>query len=745
MIRRSQLTTRRVLLLAGAAFAILVLIAAFFVTSHLQQTLASRLGAGGALPSVEIFAPEIPLRLGRRFERERFEAESQTRGWQVGRDFLTARGDECKRLGPQSPALDFAPEAQCYYIRDPGVLLSLDGAGFVGGLWRGDPLLPTTEFDLFPRLVTQIYDGQPILRQTVSLAEIPLACLEAVTAIEDREFLEHRGVSPTGTLRALLRNLRQRRWAEGGSTITQQLVKNFFLTPKKTLRRKLEEQALALLLEGQLSKDQILELYLNVIYMGQSGPFQVRGFGSAAQYYFGKPVGQLELEDCALLAALINNPGRYNPVSHAESARARRELVLAKMDTLGMIGVAEKTRALAAPLPASKLDAHRISAPYYALAVQKEFGLAAPDIEGSVKLSTALDRDVQTQISMSIERTLPLIEKRIRHPGHSPLQTAVVTIDLQSNHVIGLVGGRDYKQTQFNRVVDSRRQIGSIIKPFVYYPAFKTGNALSSVSDAPFEWKTGRQTWRPRNFEKEFKGDVPYFYALAESLNVPAARVGQMVGLKEIRATLNNSGLEESAPLVPALTLGALELTPLSVAQLYSTLGRMGRGERVHALVGASVESQGAPDHPLILNAPDEHLRLDPPLVAQVIGMMEQTFALGTARSATAQGLQGEYAGKTGTTSDTKDAWFAGFDGRLLTVVWVGYDDNEPMGLTGAGAALPIWTDIMKRLQSIYAPQPFVLPEGVERRAVSREDILKDFPAVGALPESLNLIFAKSL
>ncbi|NJL25805.1 MAG: transglycosylase domain-containing protein [Calothrix sp. SM1_5_4] len=227
------------------------------------------------------------------------------------------------------------PQRDCFWLREPALVVTWDAGNWIQEVWTGTPLAPTASFPLFPRLITQFYDGHPILQQNTSLSEVPLACLQAVTAIEDRDFLEHRGVSLTGTLRAVVRNLRAGRFAEGGSTITQQLVKNFFLNARKTIRRKLEEQGLAILLESQLNKDQIFEMYLNVIYMGQSGPYQVRGFGSASQYYFERPISQLNLAQCALLAALINSPGRYSPFEHPEQAKARREKVLNKMTEAG--------------------------------------------------------------------------------------------------------------------------------------------------------------------------------------------------------------------------------------------------------------------------------------------------------------------------------------------------------------------------------------------------------------------------
>jgi penicillin-binding protein 1B len=728
--------SRRTQILLLALVAVLALTAgAVLVGVSAQHKISQRLEKGWVLPPLELYSQGFPLSPGRHISAAALESEVRAHGLTPDRDFTLGPVDACARL----TGLSFKDTSQsCLYLKNPALVVAWDEHEWITELWTGAPLAPTTTYSLFPRLITQFYDGQPILQQNTPLSEIPLACLQGVTAIEDPHFLEHKGVSFIGTLRAVARNLRNLKYSEGGSTITQQLVKNFFLTPKKTIRRKLEEQVLAIMLEAQLSKDQIFEMYLNVIYMGQSGPFQVRGFGSAAPFYFDKPVAQLNLPECALLAAIVNSPGRFSPFEHADNARTRRDKVLHKMNELSMIDDNELTLALSAPLPHAPDKNKRINAPYYVMSALKEFQSWGVDSEEGARLYTALDPDVQAQIADSAARLLPEVEKRIKKPSKQPLQVAVMTVDLLNSQILGLVGGRDYRTTQYNRATDSRRQIGSVVKPFVYWPALKDNSPLTAVVDEPFEWKVGKQVWKPKNYEKGNEGPVPYFYALAESLNVPAAKVGQLVGLDKVADTIRKSGIRTEVPVLPSLTLGAFELSLSEVAQGYSTLARMGHGDDLHTLLRA----EDTAGNVIFTRQPSTELELDPVVTGVLIGMMEQTFSVGTARAARAWGLEGPYAGKTGTTSDTKDAWFAGFNGRLLSVVWVGYDDNTVMGLTGAGAALPIWVDLSKKLQSIYKPEDFHWPPGVERRPVPREELLKQFPALKNLPEQLELTFA---
>lgn len=728
----------RKILFAALGTTLVVGAACFLTVSSLRTKMTKRLEQGGILPPLELFSQGFALVPGRRIPLAAIQEEMSRRGLQPERDFYLGGAATCA----EAAQLELAPTAtHCLMLKrepDGPAVITWNDEGWIQDIFFGQPWVQSASLSLFPRLITQFFDGQPILQQDTPLGDIPLECLQAVTAIEDKDFLEHSGVSVTGTLRAVLRNIRAGGYAQGGSTITQQLVKNFFLTPKKTIKRKLEEQVLSVLLENQLNKDKILEMYLNVIYMGQSGSYQVRGFGSAAQHYFDKPVTQLDINECALLAAIINNPGRYSPFQHPDKAKERRDLVASKMVEASMITPDEAVSIGKAPLPNSSLAVKRPNAPYFVMAALKEFKDLGLTLEDGARLYTTLDPEVQNLLVDAAKKQLPLIEARIKTPSKQPLQTAIVAVDVSSGQVLALLGGRDFRSTQYNRAIDSRRQIGSIVKPFVYWTALKDKTPLTPVSDEPFEWKTGKQVWKPRNYDGKSLGTVPLFYALVNSLNISTAKLGQEVGLDEVGRTLTDAGIRDAIPRLPSLTLGAFELSPFTVAQAYLTLARLGRSAEVHTLL--RVEDR----HKEVMFARrliSEQV-LDETQTAVLLGIMKHAFDTGTARSLAKAGFEG-FAGKTGTTSDTKDAWFAGFNARILTVVWVGYDDNTAMGLTGASAALPLWAELGKSTREIYANEDFKWPQNVTIESVQREQIQSEFPSVKDLPETLDFVVKK--
>lgn len=731
--------TRKIIIALSALVVVSVATLAFTLVS-LQNLIDQRLEKGWVLPPLELYSQGFPLAAGRKMPTAALEEEFQRRGLQSGRDYEFSDAESCVR---QTGVAFRDTTTNCLYLKKDQLLVGWGEGGWIQEVWRGQPWVEVPFQSLYPRLITQFYDGNPILQFNTGLSDVPLYCLQAVTAIEDRDFLEHRGVSATGTLRAVLRNLRAGRFAEGGSTITQQLVKNFFLNAKKTIKRKLQEQILAVMLESQIGKDQIFEMYLNVIYMGQNGPYQVRGFASAADYYFDKPVAQLNLPECAMVAAIINNPGRYSPFAKdGSAARERRALVLSRMVAENMISEEEARTASAAPLPKPPQAERKANAPYFVFSALKEFQSWDFEVPEGARIFTTLDTEVQTHMVNAINKVITAVEKKVKKPSKQPLQVAAMTVDLATDQVLAMTGGRDFRTTQYNRAFASKRQVGSIVKPFVYWPALqdKDKDPLTAVIDEPFEWKMQKQVWKPKNYDGKNHGPVPYFYALAQSMNVPAAKVGQEIGLAAVAEAIKAAGLTAPVPQLPSLTLGAFELSLWEVAQAYSTLGRMGVGDLIHTVTRVEDHKGGV----LFERRPAEQIELPQVPTAVLVGIMRQAFESGTARAARAWGLGGDYAGKTGTTNDTKDAWMAGFSPRLLTVVWVGYDDNTPMGLTGASAALPIWTEIAKAEQADFQNLPFSWPKGASPRTFTRDELTLKFPSLkDLLPEKVELIFAE--
>lgn len=733
------MTRAKKILIALTALILLAVTGLTIATMSLQGMIDKRLEKGWVIPPLELYSQGFPLSAGRKMPQTALEEEFARRGLQSGRDYEFTDAENCVR---QTGASLKDTSTNCLYLKRDHLLVGWGEGGWIQEVWLGEPWTEVQHYSLYPRLITQFYDGQPILQTNTPLSDIPLYCLQAVTAIEDRDFLEHRGVSATGTMRAILRNLRAGRFAEGGSTITQQLVKNFFLSPKKTIRRKLQEQLLAVMLESQLSKDQIFEMYLNVIYMGQNGPYQVRGFGSAADYYFDKPIARLDLPECAMLAATINNPGRYSPFAKESlPAKERRQLVLNRMVAENMISESEMQQANQAPLPKPPRSERNANAPYFVYSALKEFQSWELDVPEGARIYTTLDSEVQAHMMAAIAKVIDAVEKKVKKPSSQPLQVAAITIDLPTAQVLALTGGRNFRATQYNRAFASRRQVGSIVKPFVYWPALneKNHDPLTTVVDEPFEWKVHKQVWKPKNYDGKNHGPVPYFYALAQSLNIPAAKVGQEVGLSAIASAIQNSGIRTEVPMLPSLTLGAFELSLWEVAQGYATLGRMGTGEHIHTVTRVET-TQGETIFERVPSQGEVALASVP--TAVLVSMLRQSLDVGTARAARSWGLEGDYAGKTGTTNDTKDAWMAGFSSRLLSVVWVGYDDNTPMGLTGASAALPLWTEIAKAHQSDFQNRAFEWPEGTELRKLRKSDLVEKFPALKDIaPEEIELLF----
>lgn len=623
----------------------------------------------------------------------------------------------------------------------------------VGAIYSGEPLTSQTFVELEPILFAQYFGANPILRDIVELGDVAPQCLTALMAIEDSDFLEHKGISATGIMRAFFKNIILRKAAQGGSTITQQLIKNYFLTPEKTIKRKLKELAMAILLESHATKDEILETYINEIYMGQNGSFEIRGFGSASNYYFGKETSELNLSECAMMAALVNSPGLYSPFAKPENALKRRSLVLARMVELQLLPESEKLEAEKFPLPKAPQRVLTEPAPFFVEAAKHELEKLAIDPSEGLRIYTSLDLRAQEAAQTIVRAGLERLEKdnpkikKIKEQQNKSIEGALISADPTTGEIQAIVGGRNFKVSQFNRVVQSRRQVGSIFKPIVYLTALERGidgqpaTPLTLLNDEKLTVKYDNQVWTPVNYEKKSNGMIPMFFALKNSLNIATAALAMKVGLNEVVEVAHDLGIQSELKPVPALSLGAFELTPFEVLQVYTTLARMGEKipltliRRVESLDGESVY-ENEPVISRVANAED---------TAVLVGMMKQTILSGTAWFMSKLGFAHPAAGKTGTTSDTKDAWFAGFTPYHVAVVWVGYDDNTEDGLTGASGAVPIWAEYMRRAASHYPAEDFKWPEGVEPHEISVDmQIDLNVPEIEKRPLTPNTLIFKS-
>ncbi len=619
--------------------------------------------------------------------------------------------------------------------------------------FRGTRPLPADSVILEPELFAQYYGDRPILREEVPLGYTPADCLNGLLAVEDVNFLEHSGVSVTGIARALISALRSGHLTQGGSTITQQLVKNYFLSDERTLRRKLTEMAMALLLEGRFNKDKILETYINTIYMGQNGVFEVRGWGSAARHYFGADLRDLNLPQCALLVAVLNGPGVYDPFSKADKALKRRTKVLDDMLKHGFIDEAKATAAKAAPLPSKPERGLSEPAPYFVQTVRRQLKDKGIDESEGLRIYTTLNLRAQEAAYQAVRQGLEKLEtnypvvKKLKGQGKN-LEAILLASDPITGQVQALVGGRGFKTSPFNRAFDSHRQVGSVMKPIVFLTALEkvdqNGNPYTPVTilkDEEFTHKYQGQKWSPHNYDGKFNGDVPMFFALKESLNAATASLGLAVGLSDVVDVARRMGIQSKIDAFPALSLGAFELYPWEVLQAYGTLARLGEMTPITFLL--RVESLGGDLY--YQHEPKTEQAVAPDIAAELVGIMKQTLISGTARSVTLSGFKHPAAGKTGTTNDKKDAWFAGFTPNHTAVVWVGYDDNTSHHLTGASGAVPIWTQYMKNYGASFPSEDFHWPEGTEVITVTPEQqaALGVPIKAGETPAPVQLVFKR--
>jgi penicillin-binding protein 1B len=574
---------------------------------------------------------------------------------------------------------------------------------------------------LEPEVLTSADDRPGEDHRPVRLAEVPLVLLNAVLAAEDHRFFEHGGVDARGMLRAAWTNLRAGRVLQGGSTITQQLIKNRLLGARRTFWRKLNEAWLATLIEWRYSKPQILEAYLNEIYLGQRGGLAVRGVGAAAGAYFRKEIHQISPAEAALLAGMVRAPNSYSPAVNPDRARTRRDVVLARMRELGTLSAADWETARAQPVRVPS-PATAQPAPYFTDHVRIELEQRFGDVRANAGTSvfTSLDMALQRVAEAAVVRGLDQLETRFprlrrEEPGRR-LQAALVALDPATGEIRALVGGRDYLGSQFNRATLARRQPGSAFKPFVFLAALRPHDgtaaltAASLVDDVPITLTVGRNTWSPRNYNDRYEGRVTVRRALEQSLNSATIRVAEAAGLPRVIETARELGFTGDLVAVPAAALGVFEATPLEVGRAY--LPFVNGGIRPPgAFAVRAVRDQDEALEPA--DAAEAVAVMTPAEAYLMTSLLEGVIRAGTGAAARTLGVTGSIAGKTGTTNEGRDAWFVGYAPRLLTVVWVGFDGADAHGLSGADAALPIWADFMRQAIDTYPQPEFRAPGGI--------------------------------
>ncbi len=657
-------------------------------------------------------------------------------------------------------AIEIKPGSDSYYNSEGAVVRVHEGKvekiASLGG--DGNEL---SAYDLEPQLVTGLFDTQMRAKQRlVKYDDIPKVMVDAVTSIEDRRFFHHGGVNYWRLAQAAWVDLREGGKQQGGSTITMQVARGFFLSREKRFKRKLVEMLISIELEQRFSKKQIFELYANQVDMGQRGSFTIAGFGEAAQAYFGKDIKEITLPEAALLAGLIQAPSALSPYRHPERATERRNLVLEAMADNGVITHAQADAAKATPLKLAPQNVEASDAPYFVDLIREQLISKYSEDELNAegyRVYTTLDPSLQKVAADAVVAGIKEVDAQVKKlrtkrvkvgkgkyetkvlPGPTP-QVALVAMDPHTGDVLALVGGRDYGFSQLNHAI-AKRPTGSIFKPFVYATA--VNNAITGeqpvftpatlVDDSPTAFQYGDDVYTPRNYKEEYHGQVPAQFALAMSLNNATVKVAEMVGYDKVAALARSAGIA-SVKATPAMALGAYEATPMEMASAYTVFTN--GGQRISPSMLKSVRDSNGD---VIDNFQSQKSQVLDPRVAYVVEtMLQGVMNNGTASVVRGRGFSAPAGGKTGS---SHDAWFAGFTSNLLCIVWVGYDDYSDIKLSGAALAAPVWAEFMKRaiaLPNYSDVKPFSPPAGVVQLSI---DKITDLVATPACPNDYVMAF----
>lgn len=693
------------LLAAAAAFALAI------YGIHLDEVVRSKFeGQRWALPA-RVWARPLELYVGRRLTPDQFETELRRLNY---RAVPQPRADaQYRRQGERFVV--WTRPFRFWDGAEPERHLEIAFAeGQVSELIDADSGQELALVRLDAMLIANIYPTHNEDRILVRYQDLPPLLIKALIAVEDRNFFQHIGVDPRAIVRAAISNLRAGTVVEGASTLTQQLVKNFYLNAERTLKRKFNEAYMAVLLERHYSKEEILEAYANEIYLGQDGDRAIHGFGLASEFYFNLPLKELDIPKIALLVGLAQAPSAYDPRRNPDAALRRRNLVLDLMAREGVIAQAEAERAKRAPLGIQDGGGRPAgSYPDFIGLVRQQLRRDYRDEDlrsEGLNIFTTLDPLVQATVERALAKQLPVLEKqRGMRPG--TLEAAAVVASVEQGEVLAIAGGRQPGYAGFNRALHSVRPIGSLVKPPIYLLALSKPERYTlttPIPDQPVSLPDGNKRWEPKNYDRKVYGSVPLHSALARSLNLATVNLGLDLGVKNVVETLYKMGAQRRIRVVPSVLLGAVSLSPLEVTQIYQTIAAGGYRAPLRA-IREIVDARGRPlnRYPLAIEPV-----VDPKAAYLLTWAMQRVVTNGTARWLGAQLPKGmTMAGKTGTTDEKRDSWFAGFSGDKVAVVWVGRDDNQPIGLAGAEGALRVWGDFMLALDN--EPLPEIPPEGV--------------------------------
>ncbi len=577
--------------------------------------------------------------------------------------------------------------------------------------------------ELEPLEIARLYGPERESRMLIDIRQVPQHLIDAVVAIEDHRFYEHNGFDLFGILRAMLADFQAGRVVQGGSTITQQLVKNYFLESERSLSRKFVEFSMSLILEALYKKDDIMEMYLNEIYMGQRGSVAIHGIGEASAYYLGRNVEDLTLAEAAILAGMIRGPNSYSPVVNRQAALERRNLVLRRMLALRKISLSECDSALLEVLRVPPASTSARIAPYFVDYVRMQAQeLYAPVTLASEGLDiyTTLQPEMAAAAEMAIRDGLAEIESENEGSASDEskpsrrLQAVLIALQSKTGELYTLVGGRDYAESSFNRALKGRCQPGSALEPFIYLSALDRFKLSDWLFDLPVPYELNGVSWTPRNFDGRYRGKVALREAVEQSLNAATVNLAVETGLNKIIGTLRSFGIESPPGDLQSLAMGSFELTPMELAGAYAVLGNDGQKPYLLSLKEIVAENGDVLERRHI----DFSSVTSPAKAFLITSLLEGVMERGTAKGLQRLGIDFACAGETGTTSEFRDSWFVGYTTDLLALVWVGYDDNSPTGLTGAQGAANIWARFMNLVRPWIQPQDFDAPPGIVEEVI---------------------------
>ncbi|MFB3905929.1 MAG: penicillin-binding protein 1A [Acidobacteriota bacterium] len=614
------------------------------------------------------------------------------------------------------------------------LVIRLDN-GAVQSLQRGRVMV--REISLKPRFLSNLFGNSREKRKYVRYRDFPDQLIKAVLAAEDENFFEHHGLDLPSLARAAfvnIRGLKPRSSWQGGSTITQQFIKNYFLTPKKSMRRKLEEAYLALLVESRFSKQQIFEFYANEVYMGQAGSFSMIGLAQAADGYLGKQLRDLSTAECALLAGMIQAPNRYSPFADRRAATRRRNYVLERMVQDRFLTSSQAEASSLEPLKTVSSTRHLYTeAPYFIDYLSEAMTREVPDWRKTenFEVFSTLDPELQEAAVEAVRAGTARVDRQLRNRKGVRPEVALIAVDPRNGDVLAMIGGRNYRQSQFNRAVQALRQPGSAFKPFVYATALQSGGYTlgSIVLDAPYQIDFGDEHYEPTNFGGGYRGNVTLRRALALSLNVPTVKIAEKVGYQAVAQFSHSLGFSDRLQGYPSLALGTWEVSLLDLTQAYTAFANQGRVVRLRGMT-AYTKNGKQYEVPVV-----SRQVISPEVAYLITSTLESAVNWGTAAGVRGQGFRLPVAGKTGSSNDS---WFAGYAPDMLCVVWVGYDDFSDIHLLGADAAMPVWVEFMKRAERLgkLSGATFQIPKDIVTRYIdTTTGLLATFNCPNTQPE----------